>query len=72
MKAAGFPPLLRRSPAASLSPFTLGLALDPSGLGHAATFTRRPRDPLVSERRQGVNGYLFGYQFFGLFSLIVN
>jgi hypothetical protein len=44
-KAAGFPPLSRRSPAASLSPFALGLALDPSGLGHAATFTRRPRDP---------------------------
>jgi transposase InsO family protein len=26
-------------------------ALDPSGLGHAATFTRRLRDPPVSERR---------------------
>jgi hypothetical protein len=26
-------------------PFALAPALDPSGLGHAATFTRRPRDP---------------------------
>jgi hypothetical protein len=26
-------------------PFALALALDLSGLGHAATFTRRPRDP---------------------------
>jgi hypothetical protein len=51
-KAAGFPPLSRRSPAASLPPFALGLALDPSGLGHAATFTRRLRDPPVSKRRQ--------------------
>jgi hypothetical protein len=34
------------------SPFVLGLALDPSGLGHAATFTRRLRDPPVSKRRQ--------------------
>jgi hypothetical protein len=50
-KAAGFPPLSRRSPAASLSPFALALALDPSGLGHAATFTRRLRDPPVSKRR---------------------
>ena len=33
-------------------PFALALALDPSGLGHAATFTRRPRDPPVSKRRQ--------------------
>jgi hypothetical protein len=32
-KAAGFPPLSRRSPATSLPPFALGLALDPSGLG---------------------------------------
>jgi hypothetical protein len=44
-KAAGFPPLSRRSPAASLSPFALALALDPSGLGHAATLTRRPKGP---------------------------
>jgi hypothetical protein len=51
-KATGFPPLSRLSPAASLPPFALGLALDPSGLGHAATFTRRPRDPPVSKRRQ--------------------
>jgi hypothetical protein len=51
-KAAGFPPLSRLSPAASLPPFALGLALDPFGLGHAATFTRRLRDPAVSKRRQ--------------------
>jgi hypothetical protein len=45
-KAAGFPPLSRRPPAASLSPpFALALALDPSGLGHAATLTRRPKGP---------------------------
>src|SRR5688572_17848119 len=45
-KAAGFPPLSRRSPAASLlPPFALALALDPSGLGHAATLTRRPKGP---------------------------
>jgi hypothetical protein len=36
----------------ALPPFALALALDPSGLGHAATFTRRPRDPPVSKRRQ--------------------
>jgi hypothetical protein len=59
MKAAGFPPLSRLSPAASLPPFALGLALDPSGLGHVATFTRRLRDPPVSERRH-----------YGLFSLV--
>jgi hypothetical protein len=35
-KAAGFPPLSRPSPAASLPPFALAHALDPSGLGHAA------------------------------------
>jgi hypothetical protein len=46
MKAAGFPPLSRWSPAASLlPPFTLAHALDPSGLGHAATLTRRPEGP---------------------------
>jgi hypothetical protein len=50
-KAARFPPLSRRSPAASLPPFALALALDPSGLGHATTFTRRLRDPPVSKRR---------------------
>jgi hypothetical protein len=33
-------------------PFALALALDPPGLGHAATFTRRPRDPPISKRRQ--------------------
>jgi hypothetical protein len=27
------------------TPFALAHALDPSGLGHAATFTRRLRDP---------------------------
>jgi hypothetical protein len=32
-------------------PFALALALDPSGLGHAATLTRRPKGPPVSERR---------------------
>jgi hypothetical protein len=35
-------------------PFALALALDPSGLGHAATLTRRPKGPPVSERRQVV------------------
>jgi hypothetical protein len=33
-------------------PFALALALDPSGLGHAATLTRRSKGPPVSERRQ--------------------
>jgi hypothetical protein len=33
----------------------LALALDPSGLGHAATLTRRPRDPPVLKRRQIVD-----------------
>jgi hypothetical protein len=33
------------------SPFALAHALDPSGLGHVATFTRRLRDPPVSKRR---------------------
>jgi hypothetical protein len=52
-KAAGFPPLSRRSPAATLlPPFALAHALDPSGLGHAATLTRRPEGPPVSKRRQ--------------------
>jgi hypothetical protein len=32
-------------------PFALALALDPSGLGHAATLTRRPEGPSVSKRR---------------------
>jgi hypothetical protein len=50
-KAAGSPPLSRWCPATSLPPFALGLALDPSGLGHAATLTRRPRDPPVSKHR---------------------
>jgi hypothetical protein len=31
------------------SPFALALALDPSGLGHAATLTRRPEGPLGLE-----------------------
>jgi hypothetical protein len=52
MKAAGFPPLSRPSPATSLPPFALAHALDPSGLRHAATFTRRLRDPPVSKHRQ--------------------
>jgi hypothetical protein len=51
-KAAGFPHLSRRSPAASLlPPFALAHALDPSGLGHATTLTRRPEGPPVSKRR---------------------
>jgi hypothetical protein len=51
-KAAGFPPLSRRTPAASLSPpFVLAHVLDPSGLGHAA-LTRRSEGPPVSKRRQ--------------------
>jgi hypothetical protein len=50
-KAAGFPPLSCRSPAASLSPLRARLRVDPSGLGHAVTFTRRLRDPPVSKRR---------------------
>jgi hypothetical protein len=29
----------------AFSPFALALALDPSGLGHAATLTRRPKGP---------------------------
>jgi hypothetical protein len=55
-KAAGFPPLSRPSPAASLPPFALAHALDPSGLEHAATLTRRLRDPPVSKRRHDVVG----------------
>jgi hypothetical protein len=34
------------------SPLRTRSRADPSGLGHAATFTRRPRDPPVSKRRQ--------------------
>jgi hypothetical protein len=52
-KAAGFPPLPCRSPAASLPPFAL--ALDPSGLGQAATFTRRFRDPPPPSRNADNN-----------------
>jgi hypothetical protein len=33
-------------------PFRARPRADPSGLGHATTFTRRPRDPPVSKRRQ--------------------
>jgi hypothetical protein len=44
-------PLSRRSPAASLSPLRARPRVDPSGLGHATTFTRRLRDPPVSKRR---------------------
>jgi hypothetical protein len=51
-KAAGSPHLSRPSPATSLPPFALAHALDPSGLGHAATFTRRLGDPPFSKRRQ--------------------
>jgi hypothetical protein len=50
-KAAGFPPLSCPSPATSLPPRRARPRVDPSGLGHAATFTRRLRDPPVSERR---------------------
>jgi hypothetical protein len=34
------------------SPLRARARVDPSGLGHAATFTRRLRDPPVSKRRQ--------------------
>jgi hypothetical protein len=34
------------------SPLRARPRVDPSGLGHAATFTRRLRDPPVSKRRQ--------------------
>jgi hypothetical protein len=34
------------------SPLRARPRVNPSGLGHAATFTRRLRDPLVSKRRQ--------------------
>jgi hypothetical protein len=33
-------------------------ALDPSGLGHAATLTCRPEGPLVSKHRQIVYKYI--------------
>jgi hypothetical protein len=45
-------PNLGRRPATSLFPLRARPRVDPSGLGHAATFTRRLRDPLVSKRRQ--------------------
>jgi hypothetical protein len=51
-KAAGFPPLSRPSPATSLPPFALGLAPTHLGWGTRRHFTRRPRDPPVSKRRQ--------------------
>jgi hypothetical protein len=54
-KAAGFPPLSRPSPAASLPPFALGLASAHLGWGTRRHFTRRLRDPPVSERRQPSN-----------------
>jgi hypothetical protein len=44
-KAAGFPPLSCRSPAASLSPLCAQPRARPIWAGAAATFTRRPRDP---------------------------
>ena len=46
-KAAGFPPLSRLLP-----PFALGLAPTHLGWGTRRHFTRRPRDPPVSKRRQ--------------------
>ena len=51
-KAAGFPPLSRPSPAAFSPPFALGLAPTHLGWGTRRHFTRRPRDPPVSKRRQ--------------------
>jgi hypothetical protein len=51
-KAAGFPPLSRPSSAAFLPPFALGLAPTHLGWGTRRHFTRRPRDPPVSKRRQ--------------------
>jgi hypothetical protein len=51
-------------------PFALALALDPSGLGHAATLTRRPEGPPGLETPTGrkskfapkvVEGFLLGY-----------
>jgi hypothetical protein len=54
-KDAGFPPLSRPSLAAFFSPFALGLAPTHLGWGTRRHFTRRPRDPSVSKRRQ----YLF-------------
>jgi hypothetical protein len=50
-KAARFPPLSRPSPTA-FSPFALGLAPTHLGWGTRRHFTRRPRDPPVSKRRQ--------------------
>jgi hypothetical protein len=61
-KTAGFPPLSRRSPAASLSPLRARPRVDPSGLGHATTFTRRLRDPPVSKRRQYLSPILLSLQ----------
>jgi hypothetical protein len=37
-------------------PFALALALDPSGLGHAATLTRRPKGPSGLETPTGSRG----------------
>jgi hypothetical protein len=54
-KAAGFPPLSRRSPAASLSPLRARPRARPIWLGHAATFTHRPSDP---RSRNADNGRL--------------
>jgi hypothetical protein len=55
-KAAGFPPLSRPSPAAFLPPFALSLAPTHLGWGTRRHFTRRPRDPPVSKRRQITKG----------------
>jgi hypothetical protein len=51
MKAAGFPPLSRPSPATSLPPFALGLASTHLGWGTRRHFTRRLGDLPVSKRR---------------------
>jgi hypothetical protein len=51
------------------SPLRARPRADPSGLGHAATFTRRPRDPPVSKRRQLSN---YPYTFLLLSIVLLN
>jgi hypothetical protein len=52
-KAAGFPPLSRRTPASSLlSPLRARPRARPIWAGARGTLTRRLRDPPVSKRRQ--------------------
>jgi hypothetical protein len=50
-KAAGFPPLSRPSPATFASPLHARPRARPIWAGARSTFTRRLRDPPVSERR---------------------